>query len=163
MNEVYNSNKDINSVKDLLLDSLILTISSIITFNIFPILGDINNVYSLFRIFFTSILITHFYDKIKYINQIVIALLSLSLTCNLFYFKDYSQVTVDLVLLGLFVASYLFSKFNITLIVKDNKVEEKDLVVYKTFLEEFYEEMLKSENKDETLRIYTEDMYDNFD
>lgn len=163
MNEVYNLEKDISDSKELLFNSVILTILVVISFNIFPILGDVNNVYSVFRIFFTSVLITHYYNKIKYIKQIVIVLLSLSLTCNLFYFKDYSQATVDLVLLGLFVASYLFSKFNIIVTIKDNKVEEKDLVVYKSFLEEFHENMLKSENKEETLRIYTEDMYDNFD
>ena len=162
MNEVYNLEKDISDSKELLFNSVILTVVGIIILYVFslisPNLSGIDNIYEVFRIFFVSILVIHYNDN-KTINNIVVPTIALLYsTYYIFYLNDY--VAGNIFLLITLFSQKLFT-FSINLTNEDDV--EKDLVVYKNFLEEFHEEMLKSENREETLRIYTEDMYDNFD
>ena len=162
MTEVYNFEKDISDSKELILNSIILTVVGIIMLCVFnlisPNISSIDNIYEVFRIFFVSILVIQ-YSNNKTINNIVVPVIALLFsTYYIFYLNDY-LVGIIFVLITIF-SQKLFT-FSINLTNEDDV--KKDLVVYKNFLLEFHEEMLKSENKEETLRIYTEDMYDNFD
>lgn len=162
MNEVYNFEKDVSDSKELLFSSVILTIVGIIIIYVLssipPNLSGMDNIYEVFRIFFVSILVIHYNDN-KTINNIIVPAIALLFsTYYIFHLNDY--VVGSIFLLITVFGQKLFT-FSINLTNEDTI--EKDLVIYKNFLEEFHEEMLKSENKEETLRIYTEDMYDNFD